>query len=254
MSRLWALAASFLPAAVLAAGAASAIQAGSGDTCTTTGNGTEYTLHIAIPVGASQYGFAFGAPGATVTNAVIAGTDGAFSTARLAPNTSGAWIGPKALSGGLDATVTIEGSPTGRFTVVPAGASQSTYLSPVTCTAATVAASSTSFAVEPHLAYSASARAWHLVVDVPGAGAVTGIQPEPTAGTGGSATVTAKSMVQSRRVVSKGRGKVTLTLRTTPTGQAHLNTTGSIKLRFNVTFDSKDGKSAAKLISLTLRK
>ena len=74
MSRLWALAASFLPAAVLAAGAASAIQAGSGDTCTTTGNGTEYTLHIAIPVGASQYGFAFGAPGATVTNAVAGRT------------------------------------------------------------------------------------------------------------------------------------------------------------------------------------
>ena len=66
--------------------------AASGDTCTATGTGNEYTLHITIPAGSQQYGFAFGASGATVTNADIPGTDGSFSTQNLAPNTTGAWL------------------------------------------------------------------------------------------------------------------------------------------------------------------
>jgi len=62
-----------------AAGRAAGVE--TGDTCVATGNGTAYTLSITIPVTAPRhFGFVFGVPGASVTNAVVSGTQGAFST------------------------------------------------------------------------------------------------------------------------------------------------------------------------------
>src|SRR4051812_40324479 len=82
MSRFWAIVGGILASmAVLAASAGARTQAASGDTCTVSGNGTQYTLHITIPSGQQQYGFAFRADGATITSAAIPGANGNFSTA-----------------------------------------------------------------------------------------------------------------------------------------------------------------------------
>jgi hypothetical protein len=253
MRRLLAVTAgAFASAAFLAVNAGAATQ--SGDTCTASGNGTTYTLNIAVPSGAQQFGFAFGAPGATVTNAVIPGTNGSFSSQKLAPNTTGAWISDAPMTGAPDATLTVSGTATGAFTVVPAGASQSTYFSPVRCTLSTGGTASVAFTVEPQVTYSASAGTWHLVVAVPGAGTVSARQLEPTTGTGSSKSVTAKSLVQTRKITRMTAGKATLTLRATPSGQTDLKKTGAIKLKLHVTFDAQSGKSANKLVSLTLKK
>ncbi len=81
------------PAALLVALAGASMKAApSGDTCTASGSGPTYTLRISLPPGAQQFGFAFGADGAAVTNAVIPGANGNFTTEGLAANTTGAWL------------------------------------------------------------------------------------------------------------------------------------------------------------------
>ena len=239
---------------VVAAGATT--RSPSGETCTTTGNGSEYTIHISIPPGAQPFGFAFGAPGATITNAVIPGTNGSFSTQNLPPNTTGAWVADSPLTGSPDATLTITGTATGRFTIVPAGSSsQPGYLNPVTCTTQTQPApTSVAFTVVRRALYDAAAHAWHLVVVVPVAGTVSAAQLEPTTGTSSSKSVTAKPLVQSRALIVKSAARITLTLRPTAKGDADLTATGAIKVMLHVTFDARNGRSATKLVALTLRK
>ena len=77
-------------------------------------------------------------------------------------------------------------------------------------------------------------------------------QLEPTSGTGGAATVAPKPLVQVHRVALKSGGKVTLMLR--PTAKGRLCWAGARPVRPNVTFDSADGRSASKVVALTLRK
>jgi hypothetical protein len=243
-------------AAVFApAGGAMVKAAASGDTCTATGTGSEYTLHITIPAGSQQYGFAFGASGATVTNADIPGTDGSFSTQNLAPNTTGAWLTRSPVTGSPDATLTLTGSAGGSFTIVPSSAKQTAYLAPVTCKATVVTATpSVTFSVDHTVKYVPALHAWHLSVKAPGAGTISARQLLPTVGTGGAKSVTAKSLVQSRRIVAKSGGTFVLTLRSTPAGVAKLASAGSIKANMSVTFDAANGKSASKQLTLTLRK
>src|SRR3954447_19938698 len=95
MSRFWAIAGGVVAAvAMLALPAGARTQAASGDVCTASGSGTQYTLHLVIPTGVQQYGFALRATGGTVTNIGIPGANGNFSTAvaSLAPNTSAGWF------------------------------------------------------------------------------------------------------------------------------------------------------------------
>jgi hypothetical protein len=242
-----------VPAVLLAATAGARMQAPSGDTCTTSGTGTTFTLHVTIPASAQQYAIAFGAPGVTVKNAVIPGMNGNFSTQSLPANTSGAWVSDTPITGSPSVSLTTSGTATGPFTIVPAGA-QSAYFNAVTCTVAQPTPRPTIAFKVAHLAtYSAAAHAWHLVVTIPAPGTVSARQPVPTIGTGSSKPVTFKPLVQVRPMVLKTGGRVTLTLRPTSRGQAALETSGRVKLSLRVKFNAEAGQTASKLLSLTLR-
>jgi hypothetical protein len=258
MRTLWgALLGVCLPAAFLVAPSGAAVKAPSGDTCTATGNGTSFTLNIAVtPNGPSQGGFAFGASGVSVTNINIAGNQGALSTQNLPTNTTGEWLltTPAVPGGTLTASLTTSGPVTGSFTVVAANSPPSTFSDPFLCALATGSPlPSNAFTVNQHVTYDSTAGAWHLVVSVPGAGTVSALQAVASSGGSGSKPVVAKSLVQTRKVVATSAGKFTLTLRPTPSGSAALKANGSIKLKLNVAFSPKGGKSASKIISLTLR-
>ena len=127
MRNVWAIATCVVVAAVLAGGGAARVQVASGDTCTYSANGTTYTVNIVTGSGVQQFGFAFGAPGMTLTNIGISGQNGNFTTAKLPANTGGAWISDAPLTGNVVATLTGSGSTTGPVVVVPAAASQSSY-------------------------------------------------------------------------------------------------------------------------------
>src|SRR5205085_8349945 len=104
---------------VFAAGAHARIQAPSGDTCTYSANGTTYTVNIVTGSGVQQFGFAFGAPGLTLTNVGISGQNGNFTTTKLPTGTTGAWISDAPLTGNVVATLTGTGSTTGAVVIVP---------------------------------------------------------------------------------------------------------------------------------------
>jgi hypothetical protein len=254
MRGLWVVIGVFV-SAFAATGASATLQSASGDSCTASGNGTAYTLHITVAPGTEQFGFAFGVAGATVTKVVIPGENGNFSTRNLAPNTSGAWVSDTPLTGAPVVSLTTSSRATGSLTVVPFGASQSAYFSSVRCVATGNAPASTgAFAVDPHITYHGTARAWLMVVTIPEGGTVSAAELEATTGTGSAKPVTAKSLIQVRRVVSNTGGKVTLTLRATPIGQIGLKANGMIRLKLHVTFDSTTGKVGSELLALTLRK
>ena len=226
----------------------------SGDTCTASGSGPTYTLRISLPPGAQQFGFAFGADGAAVTNAVIPGTNGNFTTEGLAANTTGAWLSDAPLPSSSVVTVTTS-RPSSSLTIVPASATNPTYFTPITCrfTSAT-GPRGTSFAVGQPMFRPAAGGSWRLVVTIPAAGIVSARQLEPVTGTGAAATVTPAPLVQVHRVALKSPGKVTLTLRPTTKGTALYLAGSPLHVKLHVTFDSADGRSASKLVTLTLRK
>jgi hypothetical protein len=224
------------------------------DTCKVTGSGSTYTVRISVEAGSEQYGFAFGAGGASVANAVIPGNNGSFSTQNLATNTTGAWISDTALTGNVVATLTVSGTPSAPFTVVPAGAAQAMYFDPVTCSSGTVASPAAALTVASHAVYRSSAGTWRLAVTLPGAGRVTALQLEPTVGTATAKSHTAKPLVKSNTVAAHSRGKYTLTLRATSDGLAALKAHGTMKVELHVVFDAQSGKSGVKTLSLTLRR
>lgn len=238
---------------VLVPGASASRQAASGDTCLVTGSGATYTLDITVGA-AQQYGFAFGAPGASITNAVIPGNNGTFTTHSLPPSTTGAWISDAPLTGGLAATLSISGAPTGPFRIVPNGASRSIHFDPVTCTAHAAPAPIPAFTVEHTITYNPTAGSWRIVVAAPEAGTVSATQPEPTVGTTGAKSMTAKPDVEVTRAVLRHAGNALLTVQPTGIGKCELKTTGSIKLKLRVTFDANNGKSKSNLLNLTLKK
>ena len=118
--------AALLAAAALGATASGRSLSTSGDTCTATGNGTAYTLNISIPSGApQQFGFAFGASGASVTNANIGGASGQFSTVNLPTGSTGAWMTlTPMLPGSAVASLTTSAAVKGSFFVMPAASAQ----------------------------------------------------------------------------------------------------------------------------------
>jgi hypothetical protein len=255
MRTIWAIAACLAAAGVLAGTGAARSQVPSGDTCTYSANGASYTVNIVTGSGVQQYGFAFGAPGLTVTNVGISGQNGNFTTAKLPANTGGAWISDTPLTGSVVATLTGSGSTTGPVVVVPSAAAQASYFDDVTCAAATSTytggqkTKALSFTVASRAIYSAAAHGWHLVVTIPVAGTVSAKEPLAT-----SITVRPKPLVQTKRQSLASRGKVTLLLKATPQGQLVLASKGALAVKLTVTVDSRDGREAHKTLSLTLRK
>jgi hypothetical protein len=255
MGRLLTFVVGGIVSGVLLVGTASGtILSPSGDTCTASGSTTTYTLHITIPGGAPQYGFAFVTPGTTLKSAVIPGTNGDFSTQNLSPPATGAWISDSPLSGAPIATLTTSSPATGAITIIPS-ASQSTFFAPVGCTLSTAAQpASIAFIIDRHVTYNAASDTWRMVVTIPEPGTVSATQLEPTTGTGAATPVTAKPQIQSRRVVTNNAGNVDLTLQPTSSGRTDLKARASIKVELDITYQSQGGKSANKLLILTLEK
>jgi hypothetical protein len=216
-------------------------------------------LNITVPSGApQQFGFAFGATGANVTNIDIAGTEGTLSNQSLPAKTTSAWMtASPVMPGSAVASVATSAPVTGTFTVVPASAAQptATYLDPIPCALVHGAPlPSNAFSILRPLTYAKAIHGWHMGVKIPGAGIVSAKQLRPTIGTGSSKPVTAKSLIQVRSLGLKSGGKVTLNLVPTQAGQAVLDKTGSIKLKLDVVFAPTGGKSGSKIIALTLKK
>ena len=239
--------------------APAAVAAGSGDTCTAVGHGTEYSLAVNVASAAApQYGFAVGAAsGVSIESIAIPGIEGSFLTSGLPQGTSGTWINSTQIpTGSMTVNVTTTG-PVKSFSVVPASApSPATYLDPIVCTvtAAGPATPSASFTIDRPVSYDSSTKAWRLSVTIASAGRVSAAQPEATVGTAAPRSVTKKPLVQARRMSLRSPGKVTLMLRPTSRGQSMLATTGSIKLKLLITFIPNGGKAATKSISLVLKK
>jgi len=276
MSRFWAIGGGVVAAvAMLALPAGARMQAASGDVCTASGNGTQYTVRITIPAGGDrQYGFALRTTGGTVTNISIPGANGNFSTtvATLAPNTSAGWFSDAPLPADSVATVTTSG-PLKALTIVPSfnassvngGSTPATgetqpsngapaFLDPVTCKfGAALPGASASLRIATKATYSASLGAWRLPVTVSGAGIVSAVQLVATTGGAYAKSTTAKPMVQAHRVSAKGAGSVSLTLKSTSVGQAALEANGMFKVPLRVTFDAHNGATVQKNVTLTLR-
>jgi hypothetical protein len=249
--------------AALAPAGGAATQAPSGDTCSASGRGSVYTLVITLPSSASeQAGFAFGAPGISVTSIKVVGptsqTTGSMSTEGLPANTTAAWLlsTPGVPPGAsITASLTTSSAVTGSFTVVPADSSHSTYYDPIVCQVVPSSPlPSNKFTVKQHASYVAATGVWQLTVIIPGPGTVSAAELEPTVGTQEPSSKTAKSLVQARRKGLKSGGKVTLLLKPTADGLAKLRVNGSITVKLEVEFAPKGGKSASKPIKLTLRK
>ena len=239
-------------AAVLAGSSAAVTQSPSGDTCTASGGGTAYSLTITIPsAGPTIGGFAFGAPGATVTNIAIPGT-GTLSTLNLPANTSGAWVtGSPLLPGSIVATLATSGPIKGPFKVIgmnPAGG----FYDPIPCALGAGTSPSNVFTVTKHFTYQTKTHTWQTLVTVPGPGRVSFAASVATSSSGGS-EMTGQSSLYPGKVVAQGAGQVKVVLRPTATGLKALASGGSIKTQLTITFTPKGGKTSSKQFGLSLK-
>ena len=243
----------FAWAATLVAGSSAVVRSSTGDTCAASGNGTAYTLNITLTSGAPpQGGFAFGAPGITVTNINIAGDTGTRSTHNLPAHTTGEWLltNPPMPGGSVIAALTTSGPVTGSFTVVAATFPPSAFFDPFRCPLTPGArAPSNSFTAGRQFAYTPATRTWSEFVTVPGPGRVNFVQAVATAG-----AVTSKPLIQSGMLSVKSAGKIKLTLKPTAAGKTALEAARSIKLELTITFSPQNGRSASKVLRLTLSK
>lgn len=239
-------------AAIVAPAAGARVQVGSGDSCTYSGSGTTYTVSINAGAGVREYGVAIGAPGARITNIGLSGQSGNFASTNLPAKTTGGWLSDTPLSGNLSASLTIMGSPTGAFVIIPVAA-QGSYFSPVTCSLHVNPAKPAVTIKIDGTKYSSQARAWHLMVKVPIAGTLSAVEPLSTNITP-VLLLQKKSLVQTHSIGTKTGGLITLTLRPTSSGSTMLAAKGTIKVTLRVTFDAADGHSAHKTVALTLRR
>jgi hypothetical protein len=224
-----------------------------GDTCTASGNGTDYTLNITLPSNAPQQGgFAFGAPGVTVTS-IDSSTQGSFSTTNLSPNTTGEWLlaNPAVVGASVVASITTSGPVTGSFTVVAANSPPSAVsYSPFVCeVSAGTPQPNTAFTTAPRATYDSVTRVWHELVGIPGPGTVSFVQQISA-----NQSMMPKRLIEGGKVSAKSAGSFALTLRATGDGAKMLKASGSIKLKLGITFSPSNGRSATKIVNLTLRK
>ncbi len=239
-------------ASLVVATSSAVIQSPSGDTCTASGSGTAYTLEITLPSNAAQQGgFAFGAPGVTVTN-VKNSTQGTFSTQNLPPNTTGELLLSNAAVVGATVTtvLTTSGPVTGSFTVVTAMfPSSSTFFDSFLCAVSSGPTPSNAFTAAQHASYASATGTWHELVTVPGPGTVRAVQEIAA-----NQVTAPKRLIDSSTVGAKSAGTFALTLRPTGNGKKALEASGSIKLKLSITFLPKGGTAANRVISLTLNK
>ena len=253
------LLAEIVAASVIAVAADGSPVTATGDSCTAAGSGTAYTLNISIPAGApEQFGFAFRAVGAAVTNVNVAGTGGAFSTQALPPSASAEWVTSSPVGPGSAVASLVTSAPVkGSFSVVPAstGQPQPEYFQAITCAPASAPAVSSTFTVGRDATYDRALQAWHLSVAIPGPGTVSAIEPEPTIGTAAAhSAATAQALVQTRKVSLKSSGYVTLTLHLTSHGRQLITANGSIRPKLKVSFAPKDGRPSSQRIALRLQR
>src|SRR5579862_6233548 len=226
-------------------------QAVSGDTCTYSGSGPTYTVNIVSGAGAQQTGFAFGGNGLTISNVSISGKNGNYTTTNLPAGTTAGWTSDEQLTGSIVATLTASGTLAGGIVVAPMGSS--TPYNSISCSLRTNPAKP---ALDIHVKaprYIATARAWHLLVSVPVAGTLSAVQSIATSITPVNLLKT-KALVQTHSIGTKTGGMLTLTLRPTSSGSTVLASKNVIRLKLRVTFDSMDGRTTHKTVSLALRK
>jgi hypothetical protein len=242
-------------AAFLAPAATAHTNTVSGDTCTYNGSGSTYTVNIVAGAGVQQYGFAVSAPGVTVTNISVPGKNGNFGASSQPAGTTGNWGGwtsDEALTGSIVATLSISGTPSGKFTIIPEGQNSSTY-DEVTCSLHVNPAKPV---LDIHVkapSYSKSAHAWRMLVKVPVAGTLSAVQPLTTNVTP-IKQLKAKALVQTHSIGTQTGGMLTLTLRPTSSGSIVLASKSVINVKLRVTFNAQDGRSAHKTVSLALRR
>jgi hypothetical protein len=251
MKRMWiTMTAGATLAAACAVGAGATTKVASGDRCVATGSGTNYTLVITLPAGATeQRAFAFGAPGGTITNLDTAGLGTVGTTNLPASTTTALVLNTAAVPGAsVTASVTTSGPIPGPFTVVPSNRDGTTWFDPVVCQHAKgTPAPSSKFTAQKKVTYNAATKTWRASVTVPGPGRV--IYVHRTLAMGG----TPKPLVWSGRVAVSKAGTVTLPLKPTPAGRSALTSGGKISLSLNIQFSPTNGKPANKVVALTLR-
>ena len=238
-------------AAFMVATSGAAVQTPTGDTCTASGSGTAYTLSITLPPNAAQQGgFAFGAPGITVTN-IKSSTQGSFSTQNLSPSTTGEWLlaYPAVVGATVTASLTTSGPVTGSFTVVTAQVPPSGSFAPFLCEVSSGVASSNAFTASQQPSYDSANGTWHELVTVSGPGTVRAVQEIAA-----NQVTMPKLLIDSSTVAAKSAGTFALTLRLTGDGKKALAASGLLKLKLSITFSPKDGRAANRVLSLTLRK
>jgi len=237
-----------MPAAVVASSGA-VIDAPSGDSCSITGTGTNYTAVINIPAnGIEQGGFAFGAP---VTTVSTVGASGTVSRTSLPANTNVAVMMPAAAVPGASVTLslTTSGPIPGAFTIVPANIDGTTWFEPVICQHPVGSPTpSNNFTAQKTATYDNKTGVWHEVVTVPGPGKL--VYAHRTLATTG----TPRPLVWAGKASASKAGQVTLTLKPTPAGRAALKASGRIKLSLNIQFSPTNSKPANQLVPLTLKK
>ncbi len=256
MNRLWIfVTALFVPAAFLVATSGAVIQSPSGDRCVASGSGTSYTLVVTLPAnGVEQGGFAFGAPGGTITKLTGSGTgmEGTLATTGVPEKTTTAWLlsGNAVVPGAsFTAAVTTSGPIANEFIVVPANRDHTTWFDPVICQHPKgTAVPSNKFQVNTHATYNKAMGMWRELVTVPGPGKL--IFVHKTLATSG----TPSPLIKSGKVSTTKAGQVYLMLKPTSAGMKALASSGKIKFSLNIEFSPTNGKPANKTISLTLKK
>ena len=204
-----------MSAAVLAASAGAVTDVPSGDTCSITGTGTTYTAVINIPANGTEQGaFAFGAPGGTVTNAAVVGGTGTVATTSLPAGTNLALKFAAAVPGAsVTASLTTSGPIPGSFTVVPSDREGTTWFDPLVCQHPKAAPTpSNKFTARRTVTYNAKTGTWREVVTVPARKLIYAHRTLAAKGT-------PKPLVWSGRVPASKAGRVTLTLKPTPSGR-----------------------------------
>ena len=244
-----------MPAAVMVATSAAVINAPSGDACSITGSGTNYTAVINIPAnGVEQGAFAFGAPGGTVTNIAAVGATGTVSTTGLPANTNAALMMPAAAVPGASVTVSLTTSRSipGAFTVVPANIDGTVWFDPVVCQhpVGTATPSNKFTAQKTRDLQLAKTGVWRKLVTVPGPRQAD-LHPPHTRRRGHAEA----PGLERQASTCKGRPGYSLTLKPTPAGLAALKAGGRIKLSLNIQYLAHRRQARrTRLVALTLKK
>jgi hypothetical protein len=241
-----------VPAVFLAATAGAGMQAPSGDRCTVTGTGKNYTAIVTLPAnGVEQGAFAFGAPGSTILKITSPSGNGTFSKQSPSPRATVTWSMNQAAVPGAQVTaaLTTSGPVPGSFWVVPSNRDGTAWFDPVVCQHPKgTPVPSNNFTPAKHASYSSSMGMWREVVTVPGPGKLIYVHKTL------AAKGTPSPLIRSGKASASYPGKVTLMLKPTAAGTKALKASGAIEFTLNIEFAPTNGKPANKVVRLRLTK